>query len=160
MEEKYYSVRIATLCTIIGLISMSIIPLLIAIQVVSRNLGLIYLRNLIPLSETSVILSIWLVFLTLPQITIEQDHINVDYFYTKFSTKIQTMIDLSVIFIILISILSLFISSIILNLEIGSVSTSSGFYPSYALFVPIAIGTFIITLYYIELFAHKLYEML
>lgn len=91
-------------------------------------------------AELAAILSIWIIFLELPNISYNNEQIAVNYFYLRFSEQIQYYIDVIHYTIIAIGALILFVSTLLVTSTYLVGETSVIGLPRYVYSIPMIYG--------------------
>lgn len=119
---------------------------LITFDIMLSNLN-IYLQGV---NEIGPIIAIWITFLALPSITIEGQHVRIDFFYKRFPDRLQYLLKIFIYSIYLISLVIIFISALETAVIYGVNKTPNLSLPVYIIYIPLMVGTGVTLIYYAE----------
>lgn len=107
-EEAVLSERVSGALSSVAMMLLLIIVVSIVLQVILNNLN----RSISALSSYARLMNIWLVFLGMTGATVANAHFQVDYFYDRYPSSIQRIIDVMVPLLCGSVLLYLFFSSL------------------------------------------------
>ncbi len=103
----------------------------------------------------SELLVVWIVFLPLGYLAIDDEHIRIDFFYNKFPERAKRLHLYFVLVLNVLVIAALFWSSVKALELIGNRVSARGI-PTYLVFLPVAIGMFMLAIEYVRQLGGKL----
>lgn len=133
--ERYRQLQWTTLPLTAGFVM--VISALLAFNIVERQLPTDV--ETIWLPALAQVLVIWIVFLPLGYLAIDDDHIHIDYFYNKFPRSVRSVLDYFRLLLNLIVALALLVSAIQSTINFGA-TISPRKIPTYLVYLPVVIG--------------------
>ncbi|MEF8781958.1 MAG: TRAP transporter small permease [Haloarculaceae archaeon] len=143
--------RASTLCYGLAAVALGVIVLLMALRILSRNLGL----ELAGLQLYAQALGVWMVFIVAGALGWERRHIEIDYFYSRLPDRVKPYHDVAVLLVNLLMCAFIVVGAVLAMQDFWTGTSPSVNIPLPLYYVPVLVGIMMLAAVYVNRIARR-----
>jgi TRAP-type C4-dicarboxylate transport system permease small subunit len=138
--------RVSALCYGLAAVALGAIVVLMALRILSRNLG----WELAGLQLYAQALGVWMVFIVAGALGWERRHIEIDYFYSRLPDRVKPYHDVAVLLVNLLMCAFLVVGAVLAMRDFWTGTSPSVNIPLPLYYVPVLIGITMLAVVYVN----------